>query len=130
MLAGLPPASTTIVETPFPQDQPNNPFVLLQHHHHQMVVGGLAADLVPGTLPALPRRPGLRDPVWTTQLTDLDALRLRKVRYILVHKDLRAEFPRAEFVHPTDAAPIERFLREKLGAPCFEDSFVVAFELR
>lgn len=128
MLAALPPGSTTIVETPFPQDSTANPFALLQHHHRQRVVGGLAGDLVRGTLPAVAGA-GRRTPRWTTQVTDIAGLRERGVRFVLVHKRLREKFPNALFEHPTESGPIEAALRERLGAPAFEDTWITAFRL-
>ena len=94
------------------------------------MIGGLAADLVPGTLPALTRRAGRRIPRWTAALTDLAYLRERNVRYIIVHRDMKQEFPWVRFLQSTDSEPIERFLRGKVGDPVYQDRFVLAFELR
>jgi hypothetical protein len=128
LLSGLPPGSITIVETPFPHGFPANPYPILQRHHRQRVIGGFGGELGTGELPGWPPGRG-REPRWTASLTDLDGLRRRGARFVFVHRDLQAEFPRLTFERPPVAAPSERFLRERLGEPLFADRWVAVFDL-
>ena len=129
-LASLPPCSTIIVETPFPQSFEANPYTVLQHHHKQRVIAGLAADLVPGTLPGLPRSGDRRFPRWSVSLTDIAALKRAGASYVFVHKDLPREFPRLQFQLSTEARPLLVHLTQALGRPHFEDDLLAVWDLR
>lgn len=129
MLATLPPGSVVVAECPFPQDAFANAYVGYQRFHKQRVVGALAADLLPNSLPCVKFGAGRREPAWVCQATDLAGLRQRGVSWLIVHKDLRREFPLATFTQPIESRAIEAKLRELLGAPTFEDDLVVAFRI-
>jgi hypothetical protein len=129
LLMSQPPGSITVVETPFPHGFLHNPYPIVQPHHRQRVVGGFGGELGTGELAGWPSGSGSRrEPAWTASLLDLDGLRRRGARYVIVHRDLAAEFPRLWPV-AADAGPAERFLRERVGAPVLEDRWVAVFSL-
>lgn len=131
VLRPLPPGSVTIVEAPW--HAYFHPLAYLQRVHRQRVLVGFLAR--PADAPRSgevgPDDPGLRLANGVA-LDDPDALVRRGVRYVVIHRD-----PRAELRWPTGvtdvAVDVREWIaryRERFGAPAYEDAQLVAFALR
>ncbi|MGH8850212.1 MAG: hypothetical protein ACREYD_04375 [Casimicrobiaceae bacterium] len=129
-LAGLPPASVTLIEAPWNLESQFNPLPFYQQRHRQLVkigmVNGVCGERSFGEYPESER--GLR----MRHMVHLSAL-LRGKRYgadyLVVH---RTPWTIAPGVPPTQWPDMERCLPligAKLGAPVFTDDQIVVFAL-
>jgi hypothetical protein len=132
-----------IVEYPMMVGDHFNPFYYYQHFHRRPVIVGYATDvfldrgLAPGNIygdtyvdqvlslvkPATVLR--FRNLV---DMDDLGAMRARQVEYVILHKRFEADLPQVTLPLP-DLGRLMQAYRQSLGAPAYEDSFIVAFRL-
>lgn len=140
-LAAEPPGSLTIAEAPYYYEWHNNLVVYYQEIHRQRVVAGMlgiacdrmAINMLPSTGTGLE----LNNAVNVSRYSDLVK---HRVDLVIFHKNTFQEMPRffrnAARVPPTNLPPqtsVERCLpryRKMLGAPFYEDEYLVAFDFR
>lgn len=129
-LARLPPASVTLIETPWNLESQFNPLPFYQERHRQLIkigmVNGVCGERTFGEYPESER--GLR----MRHVAHLSALLRGKhygADYLIVH---RKPWTIAPGVPPTQWPDIEACLpliRAKLGTPAFSDDQIVVFAL-
>jgi hypothetical protein len=130
-LAQRPPASVTVIETPWNLESQFNPLPFYQQRHRQLIkvgmVNGVCGERSFGEYPESER--GLR----MRHVAHLSALLAGKrygADYLVVH---RTPWTIAPGVPPTQWPDIEACLpliRARLGAPSYSDDRIVVFPLR
>jgi hypothetical protein len=131
-LAAQPPGSTPIVEVSINYFTFLNPLPFYQRIHRQPVLIGMRNGLFgPPVFGETPYgHPGvdLRTNVF---VSDIETMRRRGARYVIVHRDLYAETknPPTWISEPPDMQPCIDWLRTKLGEPVFEGRGIVVFQL-
>lgn len=130
-LAARPPGSLTIVEAPW--HFYFHPYAWLQRRHRQRVLIGFVDD---GPPPVRDGEVGTDDPGIrlgnAVHLGDRDALRLRAVDYVILHRDPRRElqWPKRVEEVAIDMTTWEARYREWFGAPIADDGRIVVFAVR
>jgi hypothetical protein len=61
-------------------------------------------------------------------MDNLEAMRARQVEYVILHKRFEADLPQVTLPLP-DLSRLIQAYHQSLGAPVYEDSFIVAFRL-
>jgi len=131
-LASLPPGSAPIVEVPDNGLTFWNPLPYYQRIHRQPIqigmINGLIGPVVWGEVPYGHAGISLQTNVF---LSDLETMRHRGARYVIVHRDLYGETKIRPYWIPKsiDMEPCIEWLTRKLGAPVFEGPSIVVFEL-
>ncbi len=130
VLARAAPGSLVIAEAPFYFEWHENPFHVYQEIHRQEVVVADIDELTPHASPSFAsgdRRARMRNAI---PIVDLERLRARGVRYVLIHRDLRREIPIWDPNEPvSDVHPVLEFLRARCGREMLRDEWLVVFDL-
>ncbi len=137
------PDGRPIVEYPMMIGDHFNPFYYYQHFHRRPVLVGYTTDvalsrgLASGNifgntyidqvlnLVDDPSRLRFRNLV---SLDDLAAMRKREVEYVILHKRFEAQLSEVTLPLP-DLGRLYRKYEQELGAPAYEDAYIVAFRL-
>jgi hypothetical protein len=131
-LASLPPESAPIVEVPSNVFTFFNPLPFYQRVHRQPVlIGMLNGQFGPPAWGEVPSgHGGIRLDTYVA-LSDIETMRRRGVRFVIVHRDLYEEtkMPPNWIGKPVDMRPCVEWLETQLGAPVFEGQSIVVFQV-
>jgi hypothetical protein len=131
-LALQPPGSTPIVEVPSNEFTFRNPLPFYQRIHRQPVLIGMRNGVFdPPVFGEVPYgHPGI-DLRTSVFVSDIETMRRRGARYVIVHRDLYGETrnPPDWTLKSADMRPCIEWLRTKLGEPVVEGPSIVVFRL-
>lgn len=135
MLRDLPKEKILVVETPWDFPWIYAPYVYYQRIHRQTMGIGFVKEICdygpPGEFSK--KYHGLYFKYFF-HLSSPDLLVARKVKYLIIHKDLKKEMQNnGMFIQPwktfsSDITPLIEFYKKEFGRPFFEDKDIVVFE--